>query len=163
MSKLLRHAEEYAAAVLLGAVALLICVHLVLNWCAPRFSSPLSAIVLALFFWATMLGIPAATRRGAHLGLVFLSRKVGARWRRRLATLAMVAMVAFFVVAFATSLRLCWDQFEGHNYSHVPWLPDWVVTASLPLASLLSAIRAVEAWWEGRRARQEGECTAQSA
>ena len=147
---------------LLGAVALLICVQLVLNWCAPRFSSPLSAIVLALFFWATMLGVPAATRRGAHLGLVFLSRRLGPRWKARLATLAAVAMVVFFAVAFATSVRLCWDQLKGHNYSHVPWLPDWVVTASLPLASLLAGVRAVEAWWLDRRGGQESECTAPS-
>lgn len=163
MKKLLRHAEEYAAAVLLGAVALLICIQLVLNWCAPRFSSPLSALVLALFFWATMLGIPAATRRGAHLGLVFLSRRLGGRWRSRLATLAAVAMVVFFATALVTSLRLCYDQVKGHNYSHVPWLPDWVVTASLPLAALLSCVRAAEAWWLARKAGQESGCTGPSA
>ena len=135
--------EEIAAGLLLAAVTLLIVVQLVLASAAPRHASPLTPVVMGLFFWATMLGVPAATRRGAHLSVSLLSRLLPPRGQR---------------VLTVVGVRLCRDQAHWGNRFMGTALPDWAVAASIPLAAALSAWRAVEAWWSARHgAPQEGE------
>ena len=147
MKSVLGRFEEYLAGVLLAAIALIICVQLVLSVAAPRWASPLTTLYLALFFWATMLGIPAATRRRAHLSLVFLRRHVPRRWLRWLHALWGVAAVAFFATLAVTGTKLVldvagWgDRFVGSSF------PDWVVTLGLPVAAALSVVRALQAVW----------------
>jgi C4-dicarboxylate transporter DctQ subunit len=143
--------EEIAAGLLLAAVTLLIVIQLVLASAAPRHASPLTPVVMGLFFWATMLGVPAATRRGAHLSVSLLGRLLPPRGQRVLAALVMLATLAFFAVLAVVGVRLCRDQAHWGNRFMGTALPDWAVAASIPLAAALSAWRAVEAWWTMRR------------
>ena len=150
MRKLLGRFEEMLAGVLLAAITLLIVVQLVLTQAAPRLSSPLTTVVLALFVWTTMLAVPAATRRGGHLSLVLLRRWVPAQWQWVLRLVLLVATLAFFVTLAVTATRLCADQVRWANrFVGASW-PAWVVTISIPIAAALSCVRAVEAWWAGR-------------
>jgi TRAP-type C4-dicarboxylate transport system permease small subunit len=153
--KLLAHGEEYVAGVLLAAVTLLIVVQLVLGRMAPRLASPLTTLVLALFFWATLLGVCAATRQGAHLSLVWLSRRLSARGRRVLGGIVLAATLAFFVALAATGVMLCVAQARWHNRFLGTWCPDWAISASIPLAAALSCVRAVEAWRAEREPARE--------
>ena len=159
MNKLLTRFEEYLAGLLLAAIALLIVVQLVLTRLAPRLSSPLTTVVLGLFVWASMLGVPAATRRGGHLGLLLVGRHVAARWQSALRLLLLVASLAFFLTLTVTGVGLCWEQVAWRNrFVGARW-PAWVVTVSIPLAAGLSCVRAVEAWLLSRpsAAGSEGE------
>ena len=82
MSKLIGRAEEHLAGLLLAAVTFLIVTQLVLARLAPRLASPLTTLILALFFWTTMLAVPAATRRGAHLSVMFVRGRLPVCWQR---------------------------------------------------------------------------------
>ena len=147
MKRLLQSFEEYAAGLLLAAVTLLIITQLAVNYPSPQ-------LVLALFFWASMLGIPAATRRGAHLSLIYLGRRVSARWRRMLMNVLLAASVVFFAALAVTGVQLCLQQVRHHNtFVGARW-PAWLVAASIPSAAVISCIRAVQAW---RDARATGE------
>ena len=153
MRKFLANAEAHVAGILLMAVTLLVVVQLVIPYTSPESSASVSAVVLALFFWTTLLGIPAATRRGAHLSLVFLGRHVSPRWQRRLGTGILVATLAFFGVLAWTGMGLCISQARYHNRFLSSDCPDWVVSVAIPVAAVLSCVRAVQAW---REARAEG-------
>jgi len=148
--------EEHAAGLLLAAVALLVAAQLVLARLAPRLASPITPIVLGLFFWATLLGIPAATRRGAHLGLGVLSRLLPTRWTRALRAIGTAASLLFLAVLAVTGARLCWGLARGQNRSLVTWCPDWVVALCVPLAGALGCLRAVQ-WWLANRRDWAGE------
>lgn len=150
MRKLLGRIEEVAAGVLLAAITVLIVAQLVVMQVAPRLASPLTTVVLALFVWATMLGIPAATRRGAHLSVELLRRWVPERCRWVLRAVLLAATLAFFVALAVTAIGLVRDQVRWENrFIGAPW-PAWIVTVSIPIAAALSCIRAVQAWWASR-------------
>lgn len=150
------NAEGPLAGLLLAAVAVLLTAQLILARVLPSLASPITPVVLALFFWATLLGVPAATRADAHLSLGLLSRFVPHRWRRRLQAFALAAALAFFAALAVAGAQVCWGQAQGHNRSLVAWCPDWVVTLCVPLAGVLSCVRAVQRWREKRRTT-EGE------
>lgn len=153
MRKLIGRFEEMLAGILLAAITLLIVVQLVLTQAAPRLSSPLTTVVLALFVWTTMLAVPAATRRGGHLSLVLLRRWVPGNWQWALRLLLLLTTLAFFVTLAITATRLCTDQVRwGNRFVGASW-PSWLVTISIPIAAVLSCIRAVEAWWLGGKGR----------
>jgi C4-dicarboxylate transporter DctQ subunit len=151
--KFLANAEGYLAAALLMAVTLLVVAQLVIPYASPDASATLSAVVLALFFWTSMLGIPAATRRGTHLSLVFLRRHVSTAWQRRLGIVALGASLTFFAVLLWTGTWLCIHQAKFHNRFLSTGCPDWVVSIAIPVAAALSFVRTVQAW---REARTEG-------
>jgi len=148
--KFLANAEAHVAGLLLMAVTLLVVIQLALPAMTREGSSSLTALILGLFFWATLLGIPAATRRGAHLSLVFLRRHVPARWAKHLRTGALIASLAFFGVLAWTGAWMCISQARYHNRFLSQDCPDWVVSVAIPLAALLSCVRAVQAWSESR-------------
>ncbi|MFW6161915.1 MAG: TRAP transporter small permease [Planctomycetota bacterium] len=157
MRKLLGRIEETGAGVLLALMTLLIVVQLVLTRVAPEWASPLTNVVLALFVWATMLGVPAATRRGAHLSVRLVRRWVPERWRWALRTVLVVATVAFFAALAVTAVQLCIDQVRwGNRFVGASW-PAWLVTASIPTAAVLSCLRAVQAWRSGPDGADQGE------
>jgi len=151
----MRHAEEHLAAALLAATTALIVAQLVLVQVHPRWASPLTTLVLALFFWATLLGVPAATRRGAHLSVGLLSRRLPVRWQAALQFFVALATVAFFLTLAVTGVKLCLDQARWHNRFLGTWCPDWAVAAGIPVAAALSVVRAIGAWREGRAAAKE--------
>ncbi|HPD14613.1 MAG TPA: TRAP transporter small permease [Planctomycetota bacterium] len=159
--KLPRNVEGLLAGLLLAAVAVLLTVQLILARVLPGLASPITPIVLALFFWATLLGVPAATRADAHLSLGLVSRLASSRWRRRLQALGLAAALVFFLALAVAGVQVCWGQVRGHNRSLVTWCPDWVVTLCVPLAGALSCVRAIQCWRERRRASgregREGE------
>ena len=154
MRRLLGDIEATAAGLLLMAVAGLIVTQLVLSYAAPEAASPLTTLVLALFFWASMLGIPVATRRGAHLSLVFLRRHLSPWWQRQMATAILAATLTFFVVLTWTGTGLCIDQARFHNRFLGTGCTDWVVSAAIPVAAVLSCVRAVAAWREAQRSKE---------
>lgn len=151
----LRNLEEQLAGLLLAAVALLTCAQLILAQAVPELASPIPPLVLALFFVATLLGIPAATRREAHVSLGLLSRWASERGRRALRVVSLVAMLAFFAGLLVSGLKYCHGLFLGHNRGWLRWCPDWVVAASVPLAAALACLRAVQAWREKRGRAEE--------
>ena len=159
MRKLLSNAEECLAGLLLAGVTLLIAVQLVLHGLTPRWASRLTPLVLALFFWATLMAVPAATRRGGHLGLTLISRWLPPRWQKILQLIVVAATVAFFAALLATGAAMCLDPALRHNRFLDTWCPDWGVAAAIPVAAGLSIVRAVGAWWEVRR----GGCKAGEA
>jgi TRAP-type C4-dicarboxylate transport system permease small subunit len=136
------------------AVTGLIVTQLLLLPLNPEAASALTTLVLALFFWASMLGIPVATRRGAHLSLVFLRRHVSVWWQRQMATGILAATLTFFVVLAWSGTRICIDQVRFHNRFLGTDCPDWVVAAAIPVAAVLSCVRAFAAWWEARQSRE---------
>ncbi len=148
----LRNLEEHLAGLLLAAVALLTIVQLILARAAPGLASPIPPLVLALFFVATLLGIPAATRRDAHLNLGLLSRWASERGKRVLLLVSLVAALAFFAVLLVSGVKYCQGLVAGHNRGWLRWCPDWVVAACVPVAAALAALRAIQVWREKRRA-----------
>lgn len=151
MKKVLEQFEEYVAGVLLLAMTALIVLQLILSYAKPGWASFWTTIVLGLFVWATMMGIPAATRRGAHLSLVLLRRFVSERWRHVLSVAVLVATVAFFAALAVAGLILCLRQAQYHNRFQSSSCPDWVVSSAIPVAAVLSCVRAVEVWVLHRR------------
>ena len=156
MRAFLSRFEETAAGILLAAMTFLICLQLILMTAAPTWSSPLTTLILGLFFWTTMLGIPAATRRRAHLSLVLLRRHTPARWQWVLRAAWLAAALAFFATVAVAGVHLCWQLARWGNRFLGSSVPDWVVTAGVPVAGALSCVRAVEAWWKWGQDDTEG-------
>ncbi|NQT50647.1 TRAP transporter small permease subunit [bacterium] len=153
MRALLARLEERVAGLLLAAITLLICAQLVLASAAPTWASPLSTLILALFFWCTLLGIPAATRRRAHLCLIFVRRHIPERWQLALRVAGLVAALVFFGILAVTGTRLGLNLARWGNSFLGTACPDWVVTVAVPVSAVLSCVRSCQAW---RQAETEG-------
>ena len=64
------------------------------------------------FVWSIFLGIPLGVRRGSHIGIEFLTARIGAVPRDALARImAALGAVLMALVAWQ-SVRLAWDQWD---------------------------------------------------
>ena len=64
------------------------------------------------FVWSIFLGIPLGVRRGSHIGIEFLTARIGVVPRNTLAR-AMAALGAVLMALVAwQSIRLAWDQWD---------------------------------------------------
>lgn len=101
-------------------------------------------IVTALAVYLFMTGTAAALRLGAHPDFSAL-RDMAKGWLRvAMVVLIGVAIVAFFVVFMWIGLDMLSKQAAGSRSTIALGIPQWILTAALPLGALLGGVRAVQ-------------------
>ena len=143
LRRILGRIEDYLAAVVLMVMALLVFAQVVSRQFLPQSCSFTEEIVRYLLIWATMLGAASATRRKAHLGLVYLSR-IHPRLRRITAVLGQVALIVLFAaISVSNVFVVCLQARTGQRTGGLGWPIVWV-SISISIGSALIVIRAIQ-------------------
>ncbi|NOZ19932.1 MAG: TRAP transporter small permease [Planctomycetes bacterium] len=146
LRRFLGRIEDYLAAVVLLVMVLLAFAQVVSRHFLPQSLSFTEEIVRYLLIWATMLGAASATRRKAHLGLVYLSR-VRPELKRYTDIIGQVALIALFTVVFVSNIFVICLQ-VGQRTEGLRWPIIWV-SISVSVGSALIVIRAVQVLLSG--------------
>ena len=149
MRRLLDHFEEGAAGLILAVMVVIVFVEIA----ARPFHLQLGFLVELvpdLFVWAVMLATAAAFRRGAHLSLTVVVDRLPARAARGLMWACACVSIVFLLLIGVVSLRIIsvsWANAETNSLG----IPQWLMSAALPVGCLLAAVRAAQAAWLARR------------
>ena len=90
---------------------------------------------------AAMMAAATAFTRGHHLAITFLADKLPPRWRRWQRRFALLCALAVFGVLAWQGALMFWDDYETGVTSPGLGLPQWWYTLSVPVLSLLVALR----------------------
>ncbi len=102
-------------------------------------------IEVSLLVYLTMLGSAAAFKRGIHLGLVFLVRRLPRSAQRWLEAGSAALAIGLFAALCWFSLRQIQDEIAMATTSEALAIPQWWYTLGLPLGSLIIAARIIQA------------------
>ena len=142
--RILGRIEDHLAAVCLIVMTVLVFAQVVSRHFLHRSFSFTEEIVRYLMIWATMLGAAAATRRKAHLAMVYLSR-IAPKLSGFTTRLGLVAMAALFAVVFVSNIYVLRLQLQtGQRTPGLRWPIVWVAL-SVSVGSALIVIRALQA------------------
>ena len=140
---------------LVGAVLVvtagLVCLQVVVRFVgkiAPALSMSFSfteEIARFGLVWCTMLGTAAAVREGAHLGVVFLSRRLPERWGRWVPLMGLAAMATLFGLVCVTGIAYVAQGIRMKETSSGMGLPIWVLRLAIPVGGALVVGRCIEA------------------
>jgi len=141
-----QHAEEVAAAGLLGVMAILAFANIVARY-LTRFSFAFTEeIEVAALVWITMLGAAVGFREAVHLGFTVVRDRFPRRVRRWLTALS----GAVAVLTMAALIWAGWRQIQAQvalgTTSEALGLPEWIYTAALPVGGLLVIARVLQAF-----------------
>lgn len=136
--------ERYLVGGVFLATAALVCVQVVCRFFSVSIAAS-EEVSRYLLVWCVMLGAAAAARRGEHLGIEFLSRRLPPRWSRRVALVGLAAMAAFFAVLGVQGIAYVRGSYELGETSQGLGLPVWsTLHLAIPVGAFLIALRSVE-------------------
>src|SRR5699024_2659312 len=101
-------------------------------------------ITINLFVFLTFVGAAIGVRKGAHLGFSLLLDKVSPSIRQVLTTLIAFISVIFFMFIAYYGVEMMIFQFDIDAKTPALGWPKWLFSLSIPLGSLLCAIRTIE-------------------
>ena len=142
LRNLLDKIEEYLAGITLLGIAVFVFAQVISRHVIHRSFSFTEEIVRYLLVWTVFLGAAAATRRGAHLGIKFISRKYGGRVALLVALICGVATASLFTIVFFSGVAMLKLQIETGQRTpglawHVTWATSSVVVGALLILSLI--------------------------
>lgn len=101
-------------------------------------------ITINLFVFLTFVGAAIGVRKGAHLGFSLLLDKVSPSIRQVLTMLIALISVIFFMFIAYYGVEMMIFQFDIDAKTPALGWPKWLFSLSIPLGSLLCAIRTIE-------------------
>ncbi len=129
--------EHVAAAVLLGAMALIAFVNILGRYLFHYSLSFTEEITINLFVWLTVIGTGLAFERGAQLGMVTFFRLFPARLRRLLILLSAVLSAGLFVAIDLFLVRTIYYEITIFRASSPALeIPIWIYYAGVVVFSL---------------------------
>jgi C4-dicarboxylate transporter DctQ subunit len=140
--------EERAAGLILAVMVAIVVVEIA----ARPFHLQLGFLVELvpdLFVWTVMLAAAAAFHRGAHLSLTVLADRLTPVHARLLARFGSAVSFTLMLAIGVASLRIVavsWSNAETTSLG----IPQWLMSAALPVGCFLAAIRICEAAWRAR-------------
>jgi len=147
--------EDATVAALLVAVLVLVVAGVVSRYVLHQSISFTEELTRYLFVWATFLGVAAAARSGAHLGLSIIVDRLTGLSKTIAAVLATVACVAFFGCVAAAGVMVVHLQIRTGQTTSALGAPIWWVGLAIPVGCILAVVRFVEARFGATRG--EGE------
>lgn len=113
------------------------------------FSASLSfteELTIIAFVWITMIGIAAAYKRLAHLGMSFIVDKFGPKGKAVFSLLSMVCSLVLIVVMIIYGIDMIQGQIAMNAKTPALMLPAWIQGASIPVGGAFMAFRTIQAY-----------------
>ena len=115
-----------------------------------QWPEPVSILLMVVF---TFLGAAVSYRAGAHIAVAMLTDRVGIAWKRGLAGLVHVLMlaVAAFMVYYGT--HLCIETW-GQSISEIPSIPVGLTYMPVPVGGFVTLLFVIEHMLFGSQSRR---------
>ena len=97
-----------------------------------------------LLVWVTFIGASAAVKRGAHVGVELVVMLFPKKAQKVLSVVSVLISTAFCLIVFFVSLTLIKNQIVNHQISPAMRIPMWWAYGSVPLGTLLMAVRFIQ-------------------
>jgi C4-dicarboxylate transporter DctQ subunit len=172
LGRFLDHLEEWIIAFLMGAATLTIflsvayrygtgvSVPYLQDWLLSLHFEWAQELSVIMFVWMAKFGAAYGVRKGVHVGVDVLVRKLPFAWRRATVVLALVCGVIFTGIIGTLGLSMVWDNGlhyalphalhmstegipEGPTTPDLEW-PTWMVYSVMPIASYLMCFRFLQ-------------------
>jgi len=143
--------EEALIAVLLAAILLMVVAGVVARYVLHESISFTEELTRYLFVWATFLGVAAAAKHHAHLGLNVIVDRLRGTSHTLVVIFATVACIAFFAVLAISGALVVKLQMQTGQTTSALGAPMWWIGLAVPVGASLTVIRFAEALFRSRR------------
>ncbi|MBO0902912.1 TRAP transporter small permease [Jiella sonneratiae] len=156
MRYLLDEAEKIVCAVVFLAMTILGFVNVVVRYLTSYSFAATQELLLDGFLIITVFGAAIAARRGEHLAVTLLTDLLPAAGRRAAVALSAALSILLLALSAWFTLGLVQNQYQSGVTSSGMQIPEWYVSAALPLGFLMIAVRLVEAGFSEWRTAGDG-------
>ncbi|RLD11677.1 MAG: hypothetical protein DRI44_03070 [Chlamydiae bacterium] len=140
--KYFKNIEEKIAAVILVAMISIVFLEVAVRPFGIALGY-LTEIVPDLFVWLVMLGSAAAFNSGMHLSMSALTDKLPRKAAQVIFFIGALVTISFLLTIGISSLRIIHISI-ANNETNALGIPQWIMSAALPVGCFLGAIRAVQ-------------------
>src|SRR5699024_8468739 len=144
MSKWLGRIEEIIVVLSLAIMSVIAFLYVITRNIFDLTLAFTEEITISLFVFLTFLGSAIGLRKGAHLGFSLLLDPVSPSFRLDLTMLIAFILVIFIMFFAYYVVEMMIYQFDIDAKTPALGWPKWLFSLSIPLGSLLCAIRTIE-------------------
>lgn len=144
MFKLLDKVEEWACAAMLIFMAVLAFANVIVRYLTTFSFSFSEELLVNLFVWITMLGASIATRKGALLGVTFLTDRLPLRLRKAVSVVVALCGVTLFGLLALHGVDMVISEYRSGMTTYSMALPMWVFGLAIPMCALILVVRTIQ-------------------
>ncbi len=136
--------EEIFSFLLFSAMALLALANVITRY---FFNYPLAfteEVEVGLMVWLTLFGAATGFKRGAHLGISFITEKFPEKIRFLFSRFTLLLTFALFAILIYFCYLQITQEIELKITSEALGVPQWIYTIGVPVGSLFILLRILE-------------------
>ncbi|MCI8866952.1 MAG: TRAP transporter small permease [Anaerotignum sp.] len=137
--------EEFILVILFAFMAVMNFINVVFRYCFSQSFSFTEEITITAFVWVSMIGIAAAYKRLAHMGMSFFVENMPKKIQPFMALLSMLCSVVLMVLLMKYGADMVSNQIRLNSRTAALNMPMWVQGLSIPIGSFFCIIRSIEA------------------
>jgi len=150
--------EEWILVLLFAFMAVMNFINVVFRYCFAQSFSFTEEITITAFVWVSMIGIAAAYKRVAHMGMSFFVDNMPKKMQPFMALLSMAASVIMLLLLMKYGTDMVMNQVRLNSRTAALNMPMWVQGLSIPVGSFFCIVRSIEAGiGECKRLRTEAK------
>jgi C4-dicarboxylate transporter DctQ subunit len=136
--------EETCVVLLLAFMASVNFINVVGRYFFSRSFSSAEELSITGFVYVSMFGIAIAYKRGAHMGMDFVTAKITPKYRACLIVISAMACLFFISLIFYLSFDVIAGQLRSGERTSATGLPAYYQRISIPLGCFLMTIRTIQ-------------------
>ena len=136
--------EEICIVLLLAFMTTVNFVNVVGRYFFSRSFSSAEELCIVGFVYVSMFGIAVAYKRGAHMGMDFVTAKITPKYRAWLVVISALACLLFTSIIFYLSFDVIAGQIRSGERTSATGLPAYYQRISIPLGCFLMTIRTIQ-------------------
>lgn len=136
--------EEWILVILFAFMAVMNFVNVVCRYCFSNSFSFTEEVTITAFVWVSMIGIAAAYKRVAHMGMSFFVDNMPKKLQPFMALFSMVCSAILLVLLMKYGMEMVSNQVRLGSKTPALGMPMWVQGLSIPVGSAFCLIRTVE-------------------
>lgn len=163
LSKAMTWLEEIIIVLLMTFMVVMNFVNVVARKAFSASFSFTEELTIIAFVWVTMIGISAAYKRLAHLGMTFIVDRFPPKGRAIFGVISMIFSLILIAVMIIYGMSMVQGQINMNAKTPALMLPAWIQGLSIPVGGIFMAIRTLEAsiidvikLWRGEETEEEG-------
>lgn len=150
--------EEWILVALFAFMAGMNFVNVVFRYCFAQSFSFTEEITITAFVWVSMIGIAAAYKRVAHMGMSFFVENMPKKIQPFMALLSMICSVILLLLLMKYGTDMVLNQVKLNSRTAALNMPMWIQGLSIPVGSFFCIVRSVESGiGEFKRIRNEAK------
>lgn len=133
--------EDWLSVSVIALLALITFINVLVRYLTSDSFAWTEEISVFLLIVLTMVGASSAFVRSQHIRIEFLADSGSPQRQHRLAVIANVIVLLFFILLAVLSARMLYDDYTWGDTSPAIGVPNWWYTVWMPILATLIALR----------------------